>query len=73
MTAAFRWRRIRCFRHGPRDTKTAKLVYGYSAGVGMDIMLVGGLFPRAEYEYQRVTSTIESNINTVRLGIGYKF
>ncbi len=54
------------------DTKT-KLVYGYSAGVGLDVMLVGGLFTRVEYEYQRVTSTIESNINTVRLGVGYKF
>jgi len=54
------------------DTKT-KLVYGYSAGVGMDVMLVGGLFTRVEYEYQRVTSNIESNINTVRVGLGYKF
>jgi opacity protein-like surface antigen len=36
-------------------------------------MLVGGLFARAEYEYQRVTSNIETNINTVRLGVGYKF
>ena len=54
------------------DTKT-KLVYGYSAGLGVDVMLVGGLFARAEYEYQRVTSNIESNINTVRLGLGYKF
>jgi opacity protein-like surface antigen len=54
------------------DTKT-KLVYGYSAGLGVDAMLVGGLFARAEYEYQRVTSNIESNINTVRLGLGYKF
>ena len=53
-------------------TKT-KLVYGYSAGVGFDVMLVGGLFARAEYEFQRVTSDIESNINTVRAGIGYKF
>jgi opacity protein-like surface antigen len=34
---------------------------------------VGGLFMRAEYEYQRVTSTIESNINSARLGVGYKF
>ncbi|WP_024506219.1 outer membrane beta-barrel protein [Bradyrhizobium sp. ARR65] len=50
-----------------------KLVYGYSAGVGFDVMLVGGLFARAEYEYQRVTSDIESNINTVRAGLGYKF
>lgn len=54
------------------DTKT-KLVYGYSAGFGVDAMLVGGLFVRAEYEYQRVTSNIESNINTIRLGLGYKF
>jgi outer membrane immunogenic protein len=54
------------------NTKT-KLVYGYSAGVGVDVMLVGGLFMRAEYEYQRVASTIESNINSARLGIGYKF
>jgi len=36
-------------------------------------MLVGGLFVRAEYEYRRVTSDIETNINTVRAGIGYKF
>ena len=36
-------------------------------------MLVGGLFARLEYEYQRVTSNIDSNINTVRLGLGYKF
>jgi opacity protein-like surface antigen len=50
-----------------------KLVYGYSAGVGFDVMLVGGLFARAEYEFQRVTSDIESNVNTVRAGIGYKF
>ncbi len=55
------------------DSKT-KLVYGYSAGLGMDIMLVGGLFARAEYEYQRVTSTdVESNVNSVRAGLGYKF
>lgn len=54
------------------NTKT-KLVYGYSAGAGFDVMLVGGLFMRAEYEYQRVTAAIESNINSARLGIGYKF
>jgi outer membrane immunogenic protein len=53
-------------------TKTS-LVYGYSAGVGVDVMLVAGLFLRAEYEYQRVTSKIESNINSARVGLGYKF
>lgn len=49
------------------------LVYGYSAGVGVDVMLMAGLFLRAEYEYQRVTSTIESTINSARVGVGYKF
>jgi opacity protein-like surface antigen len=53
-------------------TKTS-LVYGYSAGVGVDVMLMAGLFLRAEYEYQRVTSKIESNINSARVGLGYKF
>lgn len=51
----------------------SKLVYGYSAGVGVDVMVIGGLFLRAEYEYQRVTSDIESNVNSVRAGLGYKF
>jgi opacity protein-like surface antigen len=60
--------------YGPMSSNArTKLVYGYSAGVGVDVMLMGGLFMRAEYEYQRITSTIESNINSARLGIGYKF
>lgn len=50
-----------------------KLVYGYSAGAGVDMIVTGGLLLRAEYEYRRVTSNIESNVNTVRLGLGYKF
>jgi outer membrane immunogenic protein len=56
----------------PVASKT-KLVFGYTAGAGIDVMLVGGLFMRAEYEYRRVTSDIENNINTVRAGLGYKF
>jgi opacity protein-like surface antigen len=58
---------------GTSAASKTKLVYGYSAGVGVDVMLVGGLFMRAEYEYRRVTSDIETNINTVRAGLGYKF
>jgi opacity protein-like surface antigen len=49
------------------------LVYGYSAGLGVDVNLVGGLFARAEYEYVRFTSTVDTSINTARLGLGYKF
>jgi outer membrane immunogenic protein len=58
---------------GTSAASKTKLVYGYSAGAGIDVMLVGGLFVRAEYEYRRVTSDIETNINTVRAGLGYKF
>jgi len=58
---------------GWMSDSSSRLVYGYSAGAGVDAMLTGGLFARAEYEYRRVTSNIESNINTVRLGLGYKF
>jgi outer membrane immunogenic protein len=58
---------------GTSAASKTKLVFGYSAGAGIDVMLVGGLFLRAEYEYRRVTSDVESNINTVRAGLGYKF
>ncbi len=54
------------------DSKS-KLVYGYTAGIGFDVALTGGLFARAEYEYKRVTSNFESIVNTARVGLGYKF
>jgi len=49
------------------------LIYGYSAGLGVDIMLYHGLFARAEWEYVRFTTSVDTSINTVRLGLGYKF
>lgn len=49
------------------------LIYGYSAGLGVDVNLVGGLFARAEWEYIRFTSQVDTSINTVRAGLGYKF
>jgi len=52
---------------------SGKLIYGYTAGGGIDVMLTGGLFGRFEYEYKRVTSNIDSTINSARLGLGYKF
>jgi len=52
---------------------SSKLIYGYTAGAGFDVMLIGGLFARAEYEFRRVTSNVDTNINSVRLGLGYKF
>jgi outer membrane immunogenic protein len=49
------------------------LIYGYSAGLGVDANLIGGLFLRAEWEYIRFTSAVDTSINTVRAGLGYKF
>jgi outer membrane immunogenic protein len=49
------------------------LVYGYSFGLGTDINLVGGLFMRAEWEYIRFASSVDTSINTVRAGLAYKF
>lgn len=49
------------------------LIYGYSAGLGVDINLIGGLFARAEWEYIRFTSSVDTSVNTVRAGLGYKF
>jgi len=49
------------------------LIYGYTAGLGVDINLIGGLFMRAEWEYVRFTSAVDTSINTVRAGLGYKF
>jgi opacity protein-like surface antigen len=49
------------------------LIYGYTAGLGVDWQLIGGLFLRGEYEYVRFTSAVDTSINTVRGGIGYKF
>jgi opacity protein-like surface antigen len=55
------------------DAKNSHLIYGYSAGLGVDVMLAAGLFMRAEWEYVRFTSSIDTQINTVRAGLGYKF
>ena len=49
------------------------LVYGYTLGLGVDVNLIGGLFMRAEWEYVRFTASVDTNINTVRAGLGYKF
>jgi outer membrane immunogenic protein len=55
------------------DTVHNHLIYGYTAGLGIDVNLIGGLFLRAEWEYIRFTATVDTNINTVRAGLGYKF
>jgi outer membrane immunogenic protein len=55
------------------DAQNSHLIYGYSAGLGVDVMLCAGLFLRAEWEYIRFTSTVDTSVNTARVGLGYKF
>jgi outer membrane immunogenic protein len=55
------------------DAKNSHFVYGYSFGLGIDVMLCAGLFLRAEWEYNRFTSSIDTSVNTGRVGLGYKF
>ena len=55
------------------DAQHNHLIYGYTSGLGVDVNLVGGLFMRAEYEYIRFSSAVDTSINTVRAGVGYKF
>ncbi len=49
------------------------LTYGYTGGLGVDVKLMSGLFMRAEWEYVRFTQQVDTNINSLRLGLGYKF
>jgi outer membrane immunogenic protein len=55
------------------DAQNSHLIYGYSAGLGMDVMLISCLFLRAEWEYVRFTSSIDTTVNTVKVGLGYRF
>jgi opacity protein-like surface antigen len=55
------------------DGQYSHLIYGYSFGLGTEIMLIANLFMRAEWEYVRFASTVDTSINTVRAGLGYKF
>ncbi|MGN6309801.1 MAG: outer membrane protein [Xanthobacteraceae bacterium] len=63
---------------GPTSNSTSSdlkshFLFGYSAGLGIDVMLVQNLFLRAEWEYLRFTSPVDVSVNTVRAGLGYKF
>jgi outer membrane immunogenic protein len=55
------------------DEANAHFIYGYSGGLGIDMMLFANLFVRAEWEYMRFTAPVDTTVNTVRAGIGYKF
>jgi outer membrane immunogenic protein len=55
------------------STGVNHVIYGYTGGLGVDVKLISNLFLRAEWEYVRFTTQVDTNVNTVRLGLGYKF
>jgi opacity protein-like surface antigen len=55
------------------ENANAHFIYGYSGGLGVDMMIFANLFLRAEWEYMRFAAPVDTTINTVRAGIGYKF
>jgi len=57
------------------DKRSNNFVPGWTAGLGMEYCLWGGLFVRGEWEYMRFLTTKDINfsVNNVRMGVGYKF
>ena len=55
------------------DNANSHFIMGFAGGLGVDVMLYGGLFLRAEWEYLRFTTSVDTTVNTVRAGLGYKF
>jgi outer membrane immunogenic protein len=56
------------------ESKSGAFVFGWSIGGGLDVMVMPNVFMRVEYEYVAFSPVweIKSNINTVRLGAGFK-
>ena len=54
------------------EGKSNSLIYGWSAGLGMDWALTNNIFLRGEYEFIQF-SQMKLNLNNARAGIGVKF
>ena len=63
------------FDFSTSEAKNAHFIYGWSAGVGVDVMLMPNFFVRAEFEYIGFTEAqgIQAQIGTARVGAGFKF
>lgn len=55
------------------DNQNARLIHGWTAGAGVDMMIYSCLFLRAEWEFVQYSMVIDTSANTFRLGLGYKF
>ncbi len=63
------------FDFSTSETKNAHFIYGWSAGLGVDVMVMPNFFVRAEFEYMGFTEAqgIRADIGTARVGGGVKF
>jgi opacity protein-like surface antigen len=63
------------FNFAGGDTKNAHFIYGWSAGLGVDIMVMPSFFVRAEFEYIGFTEAqgIRADVGTARVGGGIEF
>jgi opacity protein-like surface antigen len=57
------------------SNQTGALAFGYTAGVGIDMLVMPNVFVRGEYEFVQFPNikAVNVNLNTVRLGGGVKF
>jgi outer membrane immunogenic protein len=57
------------------ETKNGAFAYGYTAGFGVDVMVMQNLFLRGEYEYIQfgAFNDLKTSIQTVRVAAGLKF
>ena len=57
------------------DNQSGKFIYGYSAGLGLDMALTPNIFVRGEYEYVQFFGLggLKYYLNTARVGVGLKF
>ena len=55
--------------------RTTRFIYGWSAGGGVDVLLMPNVFVRGEYEYVQLRRAPghQGQISTARVGAGFKF
>jgi outer membrane immunogenic protein len=63
------------FTFTKNEVKNNALIWGWSTGGGVDVLVFPNVFVRAEYEYLSfgTVSGIKATINSGRIGAGYKF
>jgi outer membrane immunogenic protein len=63
------------FSYSSTQSNKNTWIFGWAAGLGMDVLVMPDVFLRAEYEYVQFATIagIKANISTARIGAGLKF